>query len=83
MIIRLSAFVVQASGIDCFRHMQASRQLAVRVAAKLAQKAEYIWMDGAEGQEGKVGCISQHSFPARGYSSCASHQELCLLAVAH
>lgn len=37
-----------------FATLQAGRQLALRTAAKLAQKAEYIWMDGAEGQDSKA-----------------------------
>ena len=37
-----------------FDDPQAGRQLALRTAAKLAQKAEYIWMDGKEGHEMKV-----------------------------
>ena len=39
--------------------LQAGRQLALRTAAKLAQKAEYIWMDGAEGQDSKASSMTQ------------------------
>ena len=38
--------------------LQAGRQLALRTAAKMAQKAEYIWMDGAEGQESKASLLT-------------------------
>ena len=59
--------------------LQAGRRLALRTAAKMAQKAEYIWMDGAEGHESKAGpltlgtCI--HCFCPRYAKSVTVHPE--------
>ena len=54
MPLRIAPSVCSAVLQPYLTTLQAGRQLVLRTAAKMAQKAEYIWMDGAEGQDSKA-----------------------------
>ncbi len=55
--ISKSSYVAHALNLTSIcRQVQAGRALVVQTSA-LAQKAEYIWMDGNEGAEGKASCF--------------------------